>query len=1257
MTVLFDPEPNYDRDLSLVADGAPPPGPAPNPGLLDTFGAAFRQENEVVSLYRRLWDENFTPDPSYNPLPDIKDTPYFQHYADRFAGSHSAAETQAIKRRIDEENADNATLAASGWAGTVASITAGAFNPTTWMIPLGGEISGAMRLGLTGYRVARAAEMAAAFGAGATSSEAILHGTHETRTWGDTAATVSTAAILGGLLGPAISAKLSPHEWRQLQDMLTQDRIAMAVHAGNEQAATSLKGQLMGGTAMPQPAGAAVTLSEPVKPLRTVLGSALDRLDPLSRVFGSKSQAARQAMADLAETPLRMEQNLQGVPTTSTGGPALSRYVQMIRRQREVAAYDEMHRLWTEYRFGNPETTFPRLRAQMERFQGRDNGYMTFETFDQEVAKAMRRGDTHDIPQVQQAAQFLRKHYDEWKDRAIAAKFFPEDVQPKGADSYLNRIWNKQAIAAKRSEFVQKVTDYYRADQAKKAEIKRHLEFQNAQLKSWNDQIAKLEARLGRTERRVAQAEAKVGERARDELPQVGGLNEPDLGGRIVQLQKQEISVAEQAKELADIADLMEELTAQNPMLVPILRATEAKIERRFGKIELIQARRGEAGRAAKRSEKRLRVLEQQLSKAENKQALLEDYLAVAEQFHDAVRAKIEAELGRWEGRSAAEAASAIKAREKYLAERTAAGKAPTRRLTSADSAVDRVVKRILESDRDLPDIELRARAQETTDRILSSADGRLSYEANSGAPIQGFKPGEPPRGPLAARRFAIPDTEIEDFLEPSALHAHRQFLRTIVPDVTLTERFGDTAMTEAFRKINDEYAALNAAATTEKARTALETERQRVISDLAAVRDRIRGVYGFSSETPMRNAARIANAIKNYNTISLMGMSALSSLPDMAGQVFRHGLSASLGDAWLPFFRFVSGRDDVWRKAARQFRAMGIATESFSAGRMHALADITELYRPQSTVERALSWGADRFQLVNLLGPWTDWAKINASMVAGSEILRAAKAVAEGTVTKRQLAQLGESNIDATLARRIWQQFETSGEVNKGVHLPNTADWTDTAARDAFEGAVSREADIAVITPGQDKPLWLSSPVVSVFGQFKSFTAAATQRILLANMQRADAQTLQGLVFSLGIGMLTYRLSTLAAGTKPSDRPQDWIKEAIDRGGLLGWLNEGNVMASKLTRGGVDIYRLIGADKPLSRYASRTVLDQLVGPTAGRIEALTRISGAAASGDWNAGDTGALRRLTAAQNLFYARRLFDEVEGAFNRNIGVEER
>lgn len=181
------------------------------------------------------------------------------------------------------------------------------------------------------------------------------------------------------------------------------------------------------------------------------------------------------------------------------------------------------------------------------------------------------------------------------------------------------------------------------------------------------------------------------------------------------------------------------------------------------------------------------------------------------------------------------------------------------------------------------------------------------------------------------------------------------------------------------------------------------------------------------------------------------------------------------------------------------------------------------------------MQWATGKFQFANMLAPWTDFAKINASLVAGSEILRAVKASAEGTASARQIRNLGESGIEPHMAARIAKAFEDGGEIRDGVHLPNTADWTDKEARRVFEGAVARDADISVVTPGQEKPLWMSHPILSVIGQFKSFTAAATERVLISNLQRRDAQVLQGMIFSMGLGMLSYKLSSLTGASRPA--------------------------------------------------------------------------------------------------------------------------
>jgi hypothetical protein len=70
-------------------------------------GAAMRQANSVVSAISALRNSGpFTPEDGYTALPDIKGTPYFDNHSDRFVASTSRAETDSIKRRIDQEEAD-----------------------------------------------------------------------------------------------------------------------------------------------------------------------------------------------------------------------------------------------------------------------------------------------------------------------------------------------------------------------------------------------------------------------------------------------------------------------------------------------------------------------------------------------------------------------------------------------------------------------------------------------------------------------------------------------------------------------------------------------------------------------------------------------------------------------------------------------------------------------------------------------------------------------------------------------------------------------------------------------------------------------------------------------------------------------------------------------------------------------------------------------------------------------------------------------
>ena len=87
---------------------------------------------------------------------------------------------------------------------------------------------------------------------------------------------------------------------------------------------------------------------------------------------------------------------------------------------------------------------------------------------------------------------------------------------------------------------------------------------------------------------------------------------------------------------------------------------------------------------------------------------------------------------------------------------------------------------------------------------------------------------------------------------------------------------------------------------------------------------------------------------------------------------------------------------------------------------------------------------------------------------------------------------------------------------------MANTSEWTDEAAKKAFQAALNKDINITVVTPGKgDTPLWMSTELGSTFAQFKKFAMAASQRILIRGMQEKDADFLFGSMLLLGSGML----------------------------------------------------------------------------------------------------------------------------------------
>ena len=383
-------------------------------------------------------------------------------------------------------------------------------------------------------------------------------------------------------------------------------------------------------------------------------------------------------------------------------------------------------------------------------------------------------------------------------------------------------------------------------------------------------------------------------------------------------------------------------------------------------------------------------------------------------------------------------------------------------------------------------------------------------------------------------------------------------------------------------------------------------------------------------------------NALATFPApVPIYGGMTLSAFPDVGKIVFTHGLTSTFRDGFVPLVKNYR----AVRLAGNEVKAAGTALDMMLDSRVMAMADIMDDYGRHSRFERGLSAVSSKYGVVSLMAPWNAAMKQFSGLITMTNLLRAAKRVSEGTATADEIRKLAASGIDADLAIRISDEFDIHGEITDGVWLAQTGDWLDRDAIEAFRAAVVRDVDRAIVTPGQDKPLWMSTELGKLVGQFKTFPISTMQKTVLAGLQQRDAAVLNGVLLMLGLGAFTYWAKSQAAGQETSDDVAVWAVEALDKSGLLGWAMEANLIAEKATRGNVGFSALTG--KEVSRYASRNVYGAFLGPSADAVANIFQISGSIFAGDTSKADLHKARMLIPFQNLFYLRRLFDRVEEA----------
>lgn len=200
-------------------------------------------------------------------------------------------------------------------------------------------------------------------------------------------------------------------------------------------------------------AAAVATPGIAAETLRSAAGleKALGFTNPYLRVVQSPSVRTRQVAQELADSGgLEFQKNDLGLAT------ALGGAVEIRARMWEAPLADslmEMDRLFVAYRLGREKRLGDIQMLGAGDLLG-SGGKLTRTQFYEAVGQAMRRGDTHQIPEVQQAAQYFRKSlFDPLKERAMQAGLLDEGVEVTTAASYMTRIYDRVKIKARRPEF------------------------------------------------------------------------------------------------------------------------------------------------------------------------------------------------------------------------------------------------------------------------------------------------------------------------------------------------------------------------------------------------------------------------------------------------------------------------------------------------------------------------------------------------------------------------------------------------------------------------------------------------------------------------------------------------------------------------------------------------------------------------------------------------------------------------------------
>lgn len=515
----------------------------------------------------------------------------------------------------------------------------------------------------------------------------------------------------------------------------------------------------------------------------------------------------------------------------------------------------------------------------------------------------------------------------------------------------------------------------------------------------------------------------------------------------------------------------------------------------------------------------------------------------------------------------------------------------------------------------------------------------------------------------VKARRLDLNDEELisKGFLEGDIFGLMRGYFRSIMPDIVMTERFGDPGgiglnygaggYKPGLIQIYSEYQDRILRAKSKTAKDKLRKEMVETLDDLESNVGLLRGTYGLSADpsSAMSSGIRVA---KNITAMAYLS-GILAAVPDVARLVMADGISKNFGRLYEAFFKDMGWR--MMKLSRSDAQLTGEATDMFLGTRAALFADTGDIFGLMNTLERKSGQITNfYFSYINAMNIWNTGVKNVASLVNGSKILDYVEAMAQGKqISTKAKAQLKNLFIDEAMATRIYDQYKEFG-LGKGasesagydkLRVARADNWLDKQARDTYLSALQKDINITIVTPGKgDVPLWMNTEIGGMLAQFKKFGMSATQKVLMRGMQERDANFLIGVITLVTLGAMVDGFRHRQFGRDYSKvKTPDKIISAIERSAILGIFSDVNRMVETLSNNRLGLSQMVGGGRPYKPTLKQKV--GLAGPTASYIANLTDIMLDWGKGKHDYTTARAIRKTLPFQNIWYLDSVFDKLE------------